>query len=120
MKSNRTLAREVAMKILFARSLGGEETLEEVLEQSEAMDGLTNGDKTFLENEVFGVEQHQQELDELISKYSKGWNIGRLGKVELILLRMALYELVYLPEFPVGAYINEAVELIKSFCEDKS
>ncbi len=120
MKSNRTLAREVAMKILFARSLGGEETLEEVLEQSEAMDGLTNGDKTFLENEVFGVEQHQQELDELISKYSKGWNIGRLGKVELILLRMALYELVYLPEVPVGAAINEAVELSKRFCEDKS
>lgn len=120
MKSNRTLAREVAMKILFARSLGGEETLEEVLEQSESMDGLTNGDKTFLENEVFGVEQHQQELDELISKYSKGWNIGRLGKVELILLRMALYELVYLPEVPVGAAINEAVELSKRFCEDKS
>lgn len=120
MKSNRTLAREVAMKILFARSLGGEDTLEEVLEQSEAMDGLTNGDKTFLENEVFGVEQHQQELDELISKYSKGWNISRLGKVDLILLRMALYELVYLPEVPVGAAINEAVELSKRFCEDKS
>lgn len=120
MKNNRTLAREVAMKILFAKSLGGEDTLEEVLEQSEAGDRLSDKDKTFLENEVFGVERFQEELDELIAKYSKGWNVSRLAKVDLTLLRMGLFEIVHLPEVPVGATINEVVELSKQYGEDKS
>ena len=117
---NRTLAREVAMKILFARSLGGEDTWEEVLEQSQARDELSDEDKTFLENEVFGVERHREELDGLIDGYAKGWNLNRLAKVELTLLRMVLFELLYLPEVPVGAAINEAVELSKRYGEDKS
>lgn len=120
MKNNRTLAREVAMKILFARSLGGEDTLEEVLEQSEAGERLSDKDKTFLENEVFGVERFKEELDELIAKYSKGWNVSRLAKVDLTLLRMGLFEIVHLPEVPVGATINEVVELSKQYGEDKS
>ena len=120
MKNNRTLAREVAMKILFARSLGGEDTLEEVLEQSEAGDRLSDKDKTFSENEVFGVERFKEELDEVIAKYSKGWNVSRLAKVDLTLLRMGLFEIVHLPEVPVGATINEVVELSKQYGEDKS
>ena len=116
----RTLAREVAMKILFARSLGGEDTWEEVLEQSQARDELSDEDKTFLENEVFGVERHREELDGLIDGYAKGWNLNRLAKVDLTLLRMGLFELLYLPEVPVGAAINEAVELSKRYGEDKS
>ena len=117
---NRTLAREVAMKILVARSLGGEDTWEEVLEQSQARDELSDEDKTFLENEVFGVERHREELDGLIDGYAKGWNLNRLAKVDLTLLRMGLFELLYLPEVPVGAAINEAVELSKRYGEDKS
>lgn len=117
---NRTLAREVAMKILFARSLGGEDTWEEVLEQSQARDELSDEDKTFLENEVFGVERHREELDGIIDGYAKGWNLNRLAKVDLTLLRMGLFELLYLPEVPVGAAINEAVELSKRYGEDKS
>ena len=120
MKSNRTLAREVAMKILFARALGGEDTLEEVLEQSEAKDELSDMDKTFLENEVFGVERFKEELDELIARFAKGWNISRLAKVDLTLLRMGFFEIVHLPEVPVGATINEVVELSKQYGEDKS
>ena len=117
---NRTLAREVAMKILFARSLGGEDTWEEVLEQSQARDELSDEYKTFLENEVFGVERHREELDGLIDGYAQGWNLNRLAKVDLTLLRMGLFELLYLPEVPVGAAINEAVELSKRYGEDKS
>lgn len=108
------------MKILFARSLGGEDTWEEVLEQSQARDELSDEDKTFLENEVFGVERHREELDGLIDGYAKGWNLNRLAKVDLTLLRMGLFELLYLPEVPVGAAINEAVELSKRYGEDKS
>lgn len=117
---NRSLAREIAMKILFARCLGGEETIEQVLEQSELHKELSNDDKIFLENEVFGVEAHKQELDEIIARYSKGWQITRLANVDLTLLRMAMFEMLHLPQVPVGASINEVVELSKVYGEDKS
>ena len=117
---DRSLAREIAMKMLYAASLGGGETMDEVLEQSEQADTLSGADKTFLENLKAGVTDHQEELDALIGKYAQGWALNRLAKVDLTILRMAVYELKYMPEVPVGATINEAVELAKQFCEDKS
>ena len=117
---NRSLAREIAMKMLYAASLGGEESMSEVLEQSEQVDTLDDGDKTFLENLVAGVNGRQEELDGVIEKHVQGWALNRLARVDLTILRMAAYELMYMPEVPVGASINEAVELSKRFCEDKS
>lgn len=116
----RSLAREIAMKMLYAASLGGGETMDEVLEQSEQADTLSGSDKTFLENLVAGVTDRQEELDAVIDKYAQGWALNRLGKVDLTILRMAVYELMYMPEIPVGATINEAVELAKRYAEDKS
>ena len=117
---DRSLAREIAMKMLYAASLGGEESMSEVLEQSEQADTLSGNDKTCLENLVAGVRDHQEELDGIIGQYSQGWALNRLAKVDLTILRMAVYEIKYMPEVPVGATINEAVELSKQFCEDKS
>ena len=116
----RSLAREIAMKMLYAASLGGGETMDEVLEQSEQADTLSGSDKTFLENLVAGVTDRQEELDAVIDKYAQGWALNRLGKVDLTILRMAVYELMCMPEIPVGATINEAVELAKRYAEDKS
>lgn len=56
------------------------------------------------------------ELDAKISEISDGWNIGRLGKPELAILRVALYEMLYDAEVPFGVAINEAVELAKKYC----
>ncbi len=116
----RSLAREIAMKMLYAASLGGGETMDEVLEQSEQADTLSGSDKTFLENLVAGVTDRKEELDAVIGKYAQGWALNRLGKVDLTILRMAVYELMCMPEIPVGATINEAVELAKRYAEDKS
>ena len=116
----RSLAREIAMKMLYAASLGGGETMDEVLEQSEQADTLSGSDKTFLEHLVAGVTDRQEELDAVIGKYAQGWALNRLGKVDLTILRMAVYELMCMPEIPVGATINEAVELAKRYAEDKS
>ena len=115
-----SLAREIAMKMLYAASLGGEESMNEVLEQSEQADTLSDSDKTFLENLTFGVRERQEELDGVIAQYAQGWALNRLAKVDLTILRMAVYEIRYMPEIPVGATVNEAVELAKRFGEDKS
>ena len=117
---DRSLAREIAMKMLYAASLGGEESMKEVLEQSEQADTLSGADKTFLENLTAGVTDHQEDLDAVIGRYAQGWALNRLAKVDLTVLRMAVYELKYMPEIPTGATINEAVELAKRFGEDKS
>ena len=117
---DRSLAREIAMKMLYAASLGGEESMSEVLEQSEQADTLSGSDKTFLENLTAGVSARREELDGIIGKYAQGWALNRLAKVDLTILRMAVYELLYMPKVPVGAAINEAVELSKKYAEDKS
>ena len=94
--------------------------MSEVLEQSEQADTLSDSDKTFLENLTYGVRARQQELDEIVAQYAQGWALNRLAKVDLTILRMAVYEMLYMPEIPVGATVNEAVELAKRFGEEKS
>ena len=83
-------------------------------------DTLSDRDKTFLENLVAGVTERQQALDEIIGSYAQGWALNRLARVDLTILRMAVYQILYMPEVPVGAAINEAVELAKAYGEDKS
>ena len=117
---DRSLAREIAMKMLYAASLGGVETMDEALAQSDLKDTLSGSDKTLLENLVAGVTDHQAELDAVIEKYAQGWALNRLARVDLTIMRMAVYEMMHLPEIPVGATINEAVELAKKYTEDKS
>lgn len=59
-------------------------------------------------------------LDGLIDSAAKGWKASRLGKVDLTILRLAVYEMKYDEDIPVGVAINEAVELAKKFGQDES
>ena len=62
-----------------------------------------------------GVNEKEEELDSVISKYSKGWKISRISKVNVAILRLAVYELKYVDEVPQSVSINEAVELAKKY-----
>lgn len=59
-------------------------------------------------------------IDEMINREAKGWETGRMGKVDLTLMRLAVYEIMYDDEVPAGVAINEAVELAKKFGQDNS
>lgn len=61
-----------------------------------------------------------EELDGMINKQAKGWTTGRMGKVDLTILRLAVYEIVFDEEVPTGVAINEAVELAKKFGQEES
>ncbi len=63
---------------------------------------------------------HIPEFDEKIDSVSKNWRTERMGKVELAILRLALYEMLFDDEVPVGVAINEAVELTKEFGDEQS
>ncbi|MGN1202953.1 MAG: transcription antitermination factor NusB [Eubacterium sp.] len=66
--------------------------------------------------EIFsGVNEKKDELDELITAYSKSWKISRLPKVTLALLYLSIYEMKYVDSVPVNVAINEAVELAKKY-----
>ena len=60
------------------------------------------------------------EIDESINRVAKGWKTERMGKTDLTILRLAVYEMKYDDEIPVGVAINEAVELAKKFGSDDS
>jgi N utilization substance protein B len=60
------------------------------------------------------------EIDELINTHTKGWTTERMGKVDLTILRLAVYEIVFDEDVPTGVAINEAVELAKRFGQEES
>ena len=60
------------------------------------------------------------EIDGMINEKAKGWSTSRMGKVDLTIIRLAVYEILFDEEVPVGVAINEAVELAKKFGQDGS
>ena len=72
--------------------------------------------KPFTRELVEGVDEHRPELDELISKHSKGWPLDRIATLERNILRVALYEALHRDDIPVEVAIDEAVELSKEYC----
>jgi N utilization substance protein B len=77
---------------------------------------LLDGAKPFSVELATAVEEHEPELDELISKHSKGWALERIAPLERSILRTALYEALHEDEVPVEVAIDEAVELAKEYC----
>ncbi len=67
-----------------------------------------------------GVWRNREELDTLIEKFSQHWRVGRIAKVELAILRLALYEMLHRPDVPTKVAINEAVETAKEFGDENS
>lgn len=118
---SRTTAREVAMMMHFSNLLGGEDTPERVCEKAESLGTLDEEDLVYVSQMLEGVGAHSEELDEIIGRYAKDWAIERIARVDLSILRVAIYEMLYRKEdVPTGAAINEAVELAKRYGGERS
>lgn len=72
------------------------------------------GQQDYLRRSVTGVMEHLPELDGYIAKYAVGWDISRISRVSKCILRLSMYEILYLG-IPVGASVNEALELVKKY-----
>lgn len=80
----------------------------------------TNIDKTFVEKKFKGVIENQKAIDEHIGNASEGWDFSRLSKVDIAIMRLAVYELMFDDDIPTKVSINEAVELAKDFSSDEA
>lgn len=108
----RSEAREQAFILIFERSFR-DESIDEIIEQATEGRNLELDDYAYqLASSVCG---HIPWLDDIISHHSKKWKINRMSRVSLSILRMSLWEIGHVDSVPVGAAINEAVELAKKY-----
>ncbi len=77
-------------------------------------------DLEFVKNTVNGVYDNQSEIDEIITSYSKGYEISRISKVALSALRISIFEILYAPDIPDSVSVNEAVEIVKAYEDEKT
>ena len=77
-------------------------------------------DKNYMATICENVKENKEQIDELINKYAKNWSVSRMPKVDLSILRLAICELIFIDEIPNKVSINEAIELAKLYCDDKS
>ena len=124
----RNTAREIAVHLSYELSFT-EKPVEELLDQrltAESFETLSGEDALYQEAPgpkqaeyirrlVRGVAEHAPELDGYIAKYAKGWNFARIPLVASAVMRVAMYEILYMPDIPNGAAINEAVEIAKKY-----
>lgn len=71
--------------------------------------------KAFAETLVRGVVDHLREIDQTVERYSKNWALDRMSRVDLSLLRMSVYELLYQPDVPASVVMNESIEIGKRY-----
>lgn len=117
-RQTRSEAREAAFTQIFQINQHGEELdemMKELLnEKPECEDNLG-----YIQTVVHGVDEKRDELVGEVEKYlKKGWNISRISKVSLSILKLAIYEIKYMDDVPPKVAINEAVELAKKYGED--
>lgn len=105
-------AREQAFCLLFQQAAGGD-CVDDILRAAhEARDLVPD---SFAESLCYGVEENQEKIDGIIGENLRGWNLRRLSKVALTLLRVAVYEMLFEKNIPASVSINEAVELSKTY-----
>lgn len=115
---SRREVREHIFKLLFRIEFNKMEEMPEQLKlyfEGEENENLSEDAQAEIEEKYEDIAADIVQLDARINEAAEGWNTGRMGKVELTILRLACYEMDYDEKIPTGVAINEAVELAKKF-----
>ena len=118
---NRSEIREEAFKLIYSLEIQKKEPIEEQIELYIQSNGINNKKAIeYIEDAVNGIEKNKELITEKIEKNLKqDWKIDRISKVDLAILKLAIYEIKY-KDIPFKVVINEAVELAKKYGEDNS
>ncbi len=125
MSANRHLGRIVALQTLYEQDFRQEcndvnFSLKEVLVRNIDRYKETIEDKKFIEDLVRGVGKNQTKIDDIIRPVAPEWPIEQIARMDRVILRIGVYELIYETKVPPKVAINEAVELAKAFGGDNS
>lgn len=120
----RSEIRETLFKILFRAEFNSIEEMPEQIrfffntEDEELI--YSEKDRDYITKRSEDVLSHLTEIDKEISEKATGWTLDRFGKVDLAIIRLAVYEILFDEEVPASVAINEAVELAKKYGRDES
>ncbi len=117
----RSQIREELFKIIFRIPFAGEEGMEEQISYAlEELQGKSEDNIQYIHDKAQSIIEHVAELDEKIAANCEGWNLSRIGKAEIAIMRIAIYEMIYEEDVPNKVAINEAVELSKQYCDEEA
>lgn len=111
-------AREWVVKYLYSWTFQDqcEESLEDFITNQE----LDLNEESYISAVIAGVKQNIESIDNDIEKYLRSWTTNRIPRLDLAILRAAVFEMKYTDEIPTGVAINEAVEIAKKYSTDES
>ena len=124
-------ARELAVHLIYGRAFTGEEPEQVISTRLEKEYYAALGKETdvyaerpsraqmrYIDTVVTGVANREEDLDEQIRKYSIGWDISRISKLARCILRLAIFEILYVEDVPTGVAVSEAVRIAKKYNGD--
>ncbi|MDR7870004.1 MAG: transcription antitermination factor NusB [Tissierellaceae bacterium] len=110
----RKVAREGAMKLLFQMELNEDYSNEAKAVYLENFD-FNEIETQYIEEAYISIINNREKIDKYIEEHLEGWSIYRLAKVDLAVLRIAIYEILFRKDIPVEVSINEAIEIVKKY-----
>ena len=119
MTSARSKARAVALQALYEVDTTGHDP-QDVMERLMEEVPLPGDTRAFAESRLGGILEHRQEIDAQIRKAAPTWPLDQISKIDLNVLRLAIFEILFDNEVPLKVAINEAIELAKTFGSDNS
>ena len=123
--------RELAVHLIYGREFTGDPPIEVIRLRLEEgyyenlaaeyeiyTERPTNKQVKYLESIVSGVYEHHDELNEIIGKFSIGWDVNRISRFNRVIMQLAIYEILYVDDVPEGVAISEAVRLAKKYNDE--
>jgi N utilization substance protein B len=118
---NRKLSRDKTMELLFGMTLSKDTTEEAIEGFIENYEGdIKEIDLTYVKQALIGIENNKEAIDTVVSENLHNWKIDRISKVNLSILRLATYEILYDEQVPRAVVINEALEITRRYSDEKS
>lgn len=117
----RSESREHLFKMVFGLEFNTADEMPQQLElYFDQLEEAKEKDREYIQKKAQAVAERKEEIDKLINEHTTGWKTTRMNKVDLTILRLAVYEMKWDDDVPVSVAINEAVELAKRFGGDES
>ncbi|MBQ9806271.1 MAG: transcription antitermination factor NusB [Clostridia bacterium] len=110
-------AREEAFRLLFETEFRQGEEIDAIYATS--LENRELCENAYIKAVYFGVHEHLVEIDACLMRHSNGWKTSRISAVSRSAIRLCIYEMLYMDDIPVSVSLNEAIELVKKYDDEK-